>query len=64
MKTDWYNMIAKKKGGYKSNAIYEVEGISGEQVFEDKLIALLKKSHNVLDAGCWMRGWEFYEKNE
>ena len=52
MKTDWYNMIAKKKGGYKSNAIYEVEGISGEQVFEDKLIALLKKSHNVLDAGC------------
>lgn len=42
MKTDWYNMIAKKKGGYKSNAIYEVEGISGEQVFEDKLIALLK----------------------
>lgn len=52
MKTDWYNMIAKKKGGYKSNAIYEVEGISGEQVFEDKLIAVLKKSHNVLDAGC------------
>ncbi|RHS58241.1 hypothetical protein DW961_03575 [Blautia sp. AM46-3MH] len=53
MKTDWYNMIAKKKGGYKSNAIYEVEGISGEQVFEDKLIALLKKAIMfwMLDAG-------------
>ncbi len=30
MGMDWYDMIAKRNGGYKSNAIYTIEGESGE----------------------------------
>lgn len=52
MSKEWYDQIALKNQGYKSNAIYKVEGISGEDVFEVKLIELLKNSQNVLDAGC------------
>jgi len=52
MSMDWYDMIAKRNGGYKNNATYTVEGLSGEAVFEEKLVELIKNSENVLDAGC------------
>jgi hypothetical protein len=41
MGVEWYDMIAKRNGGYKSNAVFTVEGISAEQLFEDRLIAML-----------------------
>lgn len=52
MSKDWYDMIALKNKGYKSNAVFTVEGLSGEDVFEERVIELLKKSSNALDAGC------------
>lgn len=52
MSVEWYDMIAKRNGGYKSNTIYTVEGLSGEAVFEEKLIKLLPECESVLDAGC------------
>ncbi|OPX42987.1 putative methyltransferase YcgJ [Ruminiclostridium hungatei] len=52
MGMEWYDMVAKKNGGYKSNAIFTVEGISGEDVFEKELIQLLRNSKSALDAGC------------
>ncbi|MBI9010896.1 MAG: hypothetical protein JEZ08_01600 [Clostridiales bacterium] len=52
MSMEWYDMIAKRNGGYKNNAIYEVEGVSGEVIFEEQLIKLIKNSKSVLDAGC------------
>lgn len=45
-------MIAKKNGGYKSDAEFTVEGVSGEDVFEKELIQLLHNSKSTLDAGC------------
>lgn len=38
MSKEWYDMIALKNKGYRSNAIYTVEGLSGEIVFENKVI--------------------------
>ena len=52
MGMEWYDAIAKKNGGYKSNAIYSVEGLSGEDVFEERLIKMLGDYDSVLDAGC------------
>ena len=52
MGIEWYDMIAKRNGGYKSNAIFTVEGLSGETVFEERLIKLLGEHDSVLDAGC------------
>lgn len=52
MSVEWYNLIAKKNHGYKSNALYKVKGLSGEDVFEERLINMLPNSNNVLDAGC------------
>lgn len=52
MSKEWYDMIALKNKGYRSNAIYTVEGLSGETVFENQVIELLKKSSKALDAGC------------
>lgn len=49
---EWYDMIAKKNGGYKSYAKYTVEGVSGETIFERKLSKMLEKYDEVLDAGC------------
>lgn len=49
---DWYNNNAKRNNGYKSAAKYIKEGISGEDVFEQRLIELLVKYENVLDIGC------------
>ena len=31
-------MIALRNGGYKNNAKYVVEGVSGEDVFEERLM--------------------------
>ena len=52
MGLDWYDMIAKRNGGYKSNAVYSVEGESGEDEFEKRLINMLPNFESVLDAGC------------
>ncbi|PRX29326.1 methyltransferase family protein [Orenia metallireducens] len=52
MGMDWYDMIAKRNGGYKSNAIYTIEGESGEEEFEKRLIEMLPSYESVLDAGC------------
>jgi SAM-dependent methyltransferase len=52
MSVEWYDMIAKRNGGYKSDAIYSVEGLSGETVFEEKLVSMLPNYKMVLDAGC------------
>jgi SAM-dependent methyltransferase len=52
MGMEWYDMIAKKNGGYKSDAVFTVEGISGEDVFEEELVQLLHNSKSTLDAGC------------
>jgi len=52
MVMDWYDMIAKRNGGYKNNAISTTIGISGEQVFEEQLISMLSNRNAVLDAGC------------
>ena len=51
MSKAWYDMIALKNKGYKSNATYTVEGLSGEDVFEQRVIELLKGSSKALDAG-------------
>jgi SAM-dependent methyltransferase len=52
MSVEWYDMIAKRNGGYKSDAIYSVIGLSGETVFEEKLVSMLPNYKMVLDAGC------------
>lgn len=52
MSVEWYDMIARKNGGYKSNAVFTVEGLSGENVFEERLRNMLPDFNSVLDAGC------------
>lgn len=52
MSMEWYDMLAKRNGGYKPNATYTVKGLSGEDVFEERLIKILRNSKSVLDAGC------------
>jgi SAM-dependent methyltransferase len=52
MGVDWYDMIAIRNGGYKSNAVFTIEGISAEQIFEERLISLLPQYQSILDAGC------------
>jgi SAM-dependent methyltransferase len=52
MGIEWYDMIAKRNGGYKSDAMFIVEGLSGEDVFEKELIEILHSSKSTLDAGC------------
>lgn len=52
MGVEWYDMFAKRNGGYKSNAIFTIEGISAEQVFEERLIIMLPLYQSILDAGC------------
>jgi SAM-dependent methyltransferase len=52
MGVDWYNSIAIRNGGYKSNAVFTIEGISAEEIFEQELIIMLPKFDSVLDAGC------------
>lgn len=52
MSIEWYDMIARRNGGYQSNALFTVEGLSGERVFEERLIQLIPQCEAVLDAGC------------
>lgn len=52
MSVEWYDMIARKNGGYKSNAVFTIEGLSGEAVFEERLINMLPKFNSILDSGC------------
>lgn len=52
MGMDWYDMIAKRNGGYKNNAISTTIGVSSEQVFEENLITIFSDYSSVLDAGC------------
>jgi len=52
MSVEWYDMIAKRNGGYKSDAVFTIEGLSGETVFEEQLKSMLPHFETVLDAGC------------
>jgi SAM-dependent methyltransferase len=52
MGVEWYDMIARRNGGYKGRAIFTVEGKSAEDIFEERLINLLSDCNSVLDAGC------------
>jgi SAM-dependent methyltransferase len=45
-------MIARKNGGYKNKAVFTIEGISAEDIFEERLIGMLPDFNCVLDAGC------------
>ena len=38
MGMEWYDMIALRNGGYKNNATYTVEGVSGEEIFDEAMI--------------------------
>lgn len=52
MSREWYNSVAIRNGGYKSDAEFRREGVSGEEVFEKMLISMLPRSDKVLDIGC------------
>ncbi|OCT14497.1 methyltransferase type 11 [Paenibacillus pectinilyticus] len=52
MGIEWYDMIARRNGGYKNRAVCTVVGRSAEDVFEERLIQMLPKFHSVMDAGC------------
>jgi|GEM_PF-1057773 len=52
MGMEWYDRIALRNGGYRSNAVFTVEGLSAETVFEERLIRMLPAFGSVLDAGC------------
>lgn len=52
MGVEWYDMIARRNGGYRSNAVFTIDGISAEQVFEERLVDMLPAFDSVLDAGC------------
>ncbi|MGQ8871235.1 class I SAM-dependent methyltransferase [Paenibacillus sp. TSA_86.1] len=52
MSMEWYDMIARRNGGYRARAQYRWEGKSAEEMFEERLIQLLPAYTSVLDAGC------------
>lgn len=52
MGIDWYDMIARRNGGYKGRSVYTIEGTHSEDVFEQRLIQMLPQYNSVLDAGC------------
>jgi SAM-dependent methyltransferase len=52
MGVEWYDMIARRNGGYRSNAIFTISGISAEQIFEERIVSMLPTYDSVLDAGC------------
>ena len=52
MGVEWYDMIARRNGGYRGRAIFRIEGRSAEDVFEEELIRMLPNFRSVLDAGC------------
>ncbi|WP_426251938.1 class I SAM-dependent methyltransferase [Paenibacillus pabuli] len=49
---EWYDMIARRNGGYKGKSVFTWEGNSAEDVFEARLMQLLPQYNSVLDAGC------------
>ncbi|WP_440119738.1 class I SAM-dependent methyltransferase [Paenibacillus sp. QZ-Y1] len=49
---EWYDMIARRNGGYKGRSVFTLEGNSAEEVFEARLVQLLPQYTSVLDAGC------------
>jgi ubiquinone/menaquinone biosynthesis C-methylase UbiE len=49
---EWYDRIAEKMEGYIKNWSSTKEGLSGEDVFKENLISLLKTHPRVLDARC------------
>ncbi|MCI3918979.1 class I SAM-dependent methyltransferase [Paenibacillus sp. TRM 82003] len=52
MGVEWYDMIAKRNGGYKGGYISTTEGTSAEEIFEQRLIEMLPGFQSVMDAGC------------
>jgi SAM-dependent methyltransferase len=52
MTKDWYDRIATTQGGYVQTWSSTKEGCSGEDVFSERLHALLEPHQMVLDAGC------------
>ena len=52
MSREWYNSVAERNDGYKSDALFYREGKSGEEEFEKMLISMLSSKNNVLDIGC------------
>lgn len=52
MGVEWYDMIARKNGGYKNDAMFVTDGVSAEQIFEEDLVGMLPNYESVLDAGC------------
>lgn len=52
MGVEWYDMIARRNGGYKSRAVYTIVGKSAEDIFEERLINMLPQFKSVMDAGC------------
>ncbi|WP_235857344.1 class I SAM-dependent methyltransferase [Paenibacillus albiflavus] len=52
MGIEWYDMIARRNGGYKRRAVCTVVGTSAEDIFEERLIRMLSQYHHVMDAGC------------
>ncbi|WP_127530352.1 class I SAM-dependent methyltransferase [Paenibacillus kobensis] len=52
MSVEWYDLIARRNGGYKSRAVYTTAGKSAEPIFEERLRDMLPQYRSVLDAGC------------
>ncbi|WP_342554974.1 class I SAM-dependent methyltransferase [Paenibacillus sp. FSL R7-0652] len=52
MSMEWYDMIARRNGGYRGRARYIWEGKSAEEIFEERLIRMLPAYTSVMDAGC------------
>ncbi|MFC5528351.1 class I SAM-dependent methyltransferase [Cohnella yongneupensis] len=52
MGVDWYDMIARRNGGYGSSAVYSTVGKSAEEIFEERLINMMPNFKSILDAGC------------
>lgn len=40
MGIDWYDMIARRNGGYRGRAVCTVVGRSAEEVFEERLVEM------------------------
>lgn len=39
MGVEWYDMIARRNGGYRSNAVFTIDGVSAEQIYEESVFA-------------------------
>lgn len=52
MGIEWYDMIARRNGGYKGRSVFTVEGKSAEEVYEERLVGMLPNFKSVMDAGC------------